>query len=44
MDIFDNEVEIIEFFQNVDTSSVMLIPSESLECENLCTVIQDEEL
>ena len=44
MDIFDNEVEIIEFFQNVDTSSVMLIPSESPECENLCMVIQDEEL
>ena len=44
MDIFDNEIEIIKFFQNVDDSSIMLIPSESPECENICTVIQDEEL
>ena len=44
MDIFDNEIEIIKFFQNVDDSSIMLIPSESPECENICTVIKDEGL
>ena len=34
MDIFDNEIEIIEHFQNIDTSSVLLLPSTP-ECEEL---------
>lgn len=41
MDIFDNEVEIIELFQSVKTSSVALIPEDSPQCESLFMSIKD---
>ena len=42
MDIFDNEIEIIEHFQNIDTSSVLLLPSTP-ECEELFMSIWDKD-
>jgi len=43
MDIFDNEIEIINFFQDVDDSSIMLIPEGSVACEEICLAIKEAE-
>ena len=43
MDIFDNEIEIIEMFQDVDPSSVMFAPECTDECEALYWSIKDVE-
>ena len=43
MDIFDNEIEIIEMFQDVDPSSVMFAPECTDECEALYWSIKNVE-
>ena len=43
MDIYDNEIEIIEYFQSVAHSEIMLIPEDSEVCSDLCVSIIDKE-
>lgn len=42
MDIFDNEVEIIEHFQHIQSSSVMLFPENDEGCESVFQSIYQE--
>ena len=39
MDIYDNEIEIIKMFQDVQSSEVLLIPESSEECEQIFLAI-----
>lgn len=42
MDVFDNEAEIIEHFQYVQSSSVMLFPEQDEECEKVFQAVNKE--
>lgn len=43
MDIFDNEIEIIKMFQEVQTSEVLLLPENDNECEKVFLAVHEEE-
>ena len=43
MDVFDNEAEIIEHFQYVQSSSVMLFPEQDEECEKVFQAVNKEK-
>ena len=43
MGLFDDELEIIKFFQRVKTSSVLLIPTADSECQNIFEVIHEQD-
>lgn len=43
MGLFDDELEIIKFFQTVQTTSTWLIPTADAECKNIFDVIHDQD-
>lgn len=43
MDIYDNEIEIIKMFQDVQCSEVLLLPEDSEECEQVFLSVHDEK-
>ena len=43
MDIYDNEIEIIKMFHNVQCSEVLLLPENSEECEHIFLAVHQED-
>lgn len=41
--IYDNEIEIIEFFQRVQISEILLLPENDKEVEDICLSVHDED-
>ena len=42
MDIFDNEINIISRFQNLETTEILLLPENSKEAERICCLVHDK--
>lgn len=43
MDIYDNEIEIIKLFQDVQSSEVLLLPEGNDECEQVFLAVNQED-
>lgn len=41
--IFDNEIEIIDFFQSVQSSEILLLPENDKEVEDICLSVHDDD-
>ena len=42
MDIFDNEINIISRFQELETTEILLLPENSKEAERICCLVHDK--
>lgn len=42
MDIFDNEINIISRFQELETTEILLLPVNSKEAERICQLVRDK--